>query len=265
MPYAVAALPRGGAGLRNEKTFLPFAEAFGDSAKSFCGRLRLPALCGARLFRPEARRIRDFATLPDRRGAHSRRGGPLCVRFGLRRRRLRVCGYWVRNADSRCCLCGMSFRRAGAERCVHRARRCGEIAKKDSPLVTGGGISAAGRSTAFALALGGFVYWPESTSVSRQPSRLPMRKAGKKRFSARAGAAAGRLRAVDRGLRNSSAGGGHGMRRVMKKYGLSSRAVRFFPIVRRAAPLGLHNITNEMKNRTILRLPFDRLGGGLWV
>lgn len=198
-------------------------------------------------------------------GAHSRRDGPLCVRFGLRRRRLRVCGYWVRNTDSRCCLRGMSFRRAGAERCVHRARRCGEIAKKDSPLVTGGGISAAGRSTAFALALGGFVYWPESTSVSRQPSRLPMRKAGKKRFSARAGAAAGRLRAVDRGLRNSSAGGGHGMRRVMKKYGLSSRAVRFFPIVRRAAPLGLHNITNEMKNRTILRLPFDRLGGGLWV
>lgn len=97
------------------------------------------------------------------------------------------------------------------------------------------------------------------------PSRLPMRKAGKKRFSARAGAAAGRLRAVDRGLRNSSAGGGHGMRRVMKKYGLSSRAVRFFPIVRRAVSPGLHNITNEMKNRTILRLPFDRLGGGLRV
>ena len=38
------------------------------------------------------------------------------------------------------------------------------------------------RSAAFALALGGFVYWPESTSASRQPSRLPMRKAGKKAF-----------------------------------------------------------------------------------
>lgn len=76
MPYAVAALPRGGAGLRNEKTFLPFAEAFGDSAKSFCGRLRLPALCGARLFRPEARRIRDFATLPDRRGSAQPSGRP---------------------------------------------------------------------------------------------------------------------------------------------------------------------------------------------
>ncbi len=154
---------------------------------------------------------------------------------------------------------------AGVGKCVRRTRRCGKIAKKDSPLVTGGGISAAGRSTAFALALGGFVYWPESTSASRQPSRLPTREAGKKRLSARTGAAAGRLRAVDRGLRNSSADGGHGMRRVMKKYGLSSRAVRFFPIVRRAVPLGLHNITNEMKNRTILRLPFDRLGGGLRV
>ena len=57
-----------------------------------------------------------------------------------------------------------------------------ENRKKDSPLVTAGGISAAGRSAAFALALGGFVYWPESTSASRQPSRLPMRKAGKKAF-----------------------------------------------------------------------------------
>ncbi|MBS5480161.1 MAG: hypothetical protein KHX46_03365, partial [Clostridiales bacterium] len=46
----------GGAGLRNEKTFSPFAEDFGDCAKSFCGRLRLPARCGARLFRSEVRR-----------------------------------------------------------------------------------------------------------------------------------------------------------------------------------------------------------------
>lgn len=133
MPYAVAALPRGGAGLRNEKTFLPFAEAFGDSAKSFCGRLRLPALCGARLFRSEARRIRDFATLPDRRGAHSRRGGPLCVRSGLRRRRLRVCGYWVRNADGRCCLRGMSFRRAGAGKMCSSDTALRENRKKGQP------------------------------------------------------------------------------------------------------------------------------------
>ena len=55
--------------------------------------------------------------------------------------------------------------------------------------------AAAGRSTAFALALGGFVYWPESTSASRQPSRLPMRKAGKKEIfrpcGGRCGTAAG--------------------------------------------------------------------------
>lgn len=262
MLYAVAVLLRGGTGLRNEKTFSSFAEAFGDSAKLFCVRLRLPARRGARLFRPEARRIRDFAVSPDwRGGAHSRRDGPLCVRFDLCRRHLRVCAYWEHNADSRCCLRGMLFRRAGAERCVRRARRCGKIATKELSARDGRRFFAAGRSAAFALALGGFVYWPESTSASRQPSRLPMRKAGKKRLSARAGAAAGRLRAVDRGLRNSTADGGHGMRRVMKKYGLSSRAVRFFPIVRRAVSPGLHNITNEMKNRTILRLPFDRLGG----
>lgn len=108
------------------------------------------------------------------------------------------------------------------------------------------------------LLAGKHVCVPTTLSAADAESR-------QKSFSARAGAAAGRLRAVDRGLRNSSAGGGHGMRRVMKKYGLSSRAVRFFPIVRRAVSPGLHNITNEMKNRTILRLPFDRLGGGLRV
>lgn len=68
MLYAVAVLLRGGTGLRNEKTFSSFAEAFGDSAKLFCVRLRLPARRGARLFRPEARRIRDFAVSPDWRG-----------------------------------------------------------------------------------------------------------------------------------------------------------------------------------------------------
>lgn len=130
-----------------------------------------------------------------------------------------ACGYAVigcatPTAGAACAGCRFGAR--ARERMCYRTRRCGKIAKKDSPLVTGGGISAAARSAAFALALGGFVYWPESTFASRQPSRLPMRKAGKKRFSARAGAAAGRLRAVDRGLRNSSAGGGHGMRRVMK-------------------------------------------------
>ena len=61
--------------------------------------------------------------------------------------------------------------------------------------MTGGGISAAARSAAFALALGGFVYWPESTFASRQPSRLPMRKAGKKEIfrpcGGRCGTAAG--------------------------------------------------------------------------
>ena len=215
MPYAV--LLRGGTGLRNEKTFSPFAEAFGDSAKLFCGRLRPPG--AARAF------------------SNPKRDGDIAN----------------------------PARRAGAERCVRRARRCGKIATKELSARDGRRFFAAGRSAAFALALGGFVYWPESTSASRQPSRLPMRKAGKKRLSARAGAAAGQLRAVDRGLRNSTAGGGHGMRRVMKKYGLSSRTVRFFPIVRRAVSPGLHNITNEMKNRTILRLPFDRLGGGLRV
>lgn len=166
MPYAVAALPRGGAGLRNEKTFSPFAEAFGDCAKSFCGRLRLPG--AARAFsQSEARRIRGS---PFRRTGGERTavgGGPLCVRSGLRRRRLRVCGYWVRNADSRCCLRGMLFRRAGAERCVRRARRCGRIAKRTARSCRA--AFAAGRSAAFALALGGFAYWPESTSASRQP------------------------------------------------------------------------------------------------
>ena len=55
-----------------------------------------------------------------------------------------------------------------------------ENRKKDCPLVPGGVFFATGRSAAFVLALVGFAYWPESTSASRQPSRLPMRKAGKK-------------------------------------------------------------------------------------
>lgn len=56
---------------------------------------------------------------------------------------------------------------AGAERCVRRARRCGRIAKRTARSCRA--AFAAGRSAAFALALVGFVYWPESTSASRQP------------------------------------------------------------------------------------------------
>ena len=109
-----------------------------------------------------------------------------------------ACGYAVigcatPTAGAACAGCRFGAR--ARERCVRRTRRCGKIAKKDSPLVTGGGISAAARSAAFALALGGFVYWPESTFASRQPSRLPMRKAGKKEIfrpcGGRCGTAAG--------------------------------------------------------------------------
>lgn len=81
MPYAVAALPRGGTGLRNEKTFLPFADAFGDSAKLFAGACACPPGAARAFSQSEARRIRDFATLPDRRGAHSRRGRPALRSF----------------------------------------------------------------------------------------------------------------------------------------------------------------------------------------
>lgn len=208
-----------------------------------------------------------YGTSPFRRtgggGAHSRRDGPLCVRFDLCRRHLRVCAYWEHNADSRCCLRGMLFRRAGVEKMRTSGAALRENRKKDCPLVPGGFCRPPqrrffARFGRLRLLAGKHVCVPTALSAADAESR-------QKSFSARAGAAAGRLRAVDRGLRNSSAGGGHGMRRVMKKYGLSSRAVRFFPIVRRAVPLGLHNITNEMKNRTILRLPFDRLGGGLRV
>lgn len=96
-----------------------------------------------------------------------------------------ACGYAVigcATPTAGAAYAGCCFGAQARERCVRRASRCGRIAKKNCPLVTGGGISAAGRSAAFALALGGFAYWPESTSASRQPSRLPMRKAGKKAF-----------------------------------------------------------------------------------
>lgn len=56
---------------------------------------------------------------------------------------------------------------AGVGKCVLRARRCGKIAKRTARSYRA--AFAAGRSAAFALALVSFVYWPESTSASRQP------------------------------------------------------------------------------------------------
>ena len=181
MPYA-AALPRGGAGLRNEKTFLPFAETFGDSAKSFCGRLRLPARCGARFFRSEARRIRDFATLPDRRGSAQPSGRPALRSFwpapealagmrllGAQHRQPVLFARDVVSARGRGKMCS-----SGAALRENR--------KKDSPLVTAGGISAAGRSAAFGLALGGVGFLAGSTAAAPQPTPQPLRKAGKKAF-----------------------------------------------------------------------------------
>lgn len=110
-----------------------------------------------------------------------------------------ACGYAVigcatPTAGAACAGCRFGAR--ARERCVRRTRRCGKIAKKDSPLGDGRRpISAAAAAPAFALALGGFVYWPESTFASRQPSRLPMRKAGKKEIfrpcGGRCGTAAG--------------------------------------------------------------------------
>ncbi len=154
---------------------------------------------------------------------------------------------------------------AGAERCVRRARRCGRIAKRTARSCRAAVFSPPAAAPLLRSLWSASLIGRKARLRPDSPLGCRCGKPAKKRFSARAGAAAGRLRAVDRGLRNSSVGGGHGMRRVMKKYGLSSRAVRFFPIVRRAVSPGLHNITNEMKNRTILRLPFDRLGGGLRV
>lgn len=159
-------------------------------------------------------------------------------------------------------------RESGAVRGRGKMRPSGaalrENRKKDCPLVPGGFCRRAQRR--FCARFGQLrLLAGKHVCVPTAPLGCRCGKPAKRDFPPVRGGPAGRLRAVDRGLRNSSADGGHGMRRVMKKYGLSSRAVRFFPIVRRAVSLGLHNITNEMKNRTVLRLPFDRLGGGLRV
>lgn len=183
-------------GLAERKDVFAVCRGFrGIPQSRFAGAYACPP-CVARAFSGPKRG--GYGTSPHCRtggGAHSRRGGPLCVRSGLRRRRLRVCGYWVRNADGRCCLRGMSFRRAGAGKMCSSDTALRENRKKGQPARDGGGISAAARSAAFALALGGFVYWPESTFASRQPSRLPMRKAGKKEIfrpcGGRCGTAAG--------------------------------------------------------------------------
>lgn len=150
MPYA-AALPRGGAGLRNEKTFLSFAEAFGDSAKLFCGRLRLPALCGARLFRPEARRgtsrirrgARAWENASFGRGAAGKSQKGLPARDGRR--------HFCRRPQRRfCARFGRLRLLAGKHVCVPTAPlgcRRGKPAKRDFPPVRGPLRDGCGRLT----------------------------------------------------------------------------------------------------------------------
>ena len=116
-----------------KRRFCRLPRLSGIPQSRFAGAYACPP-CVARAFSGPKRG--GYGTSPHCRtggGAHSRRGGPLCVRSGLRRRRLRVCGYWVRNADGRCCLRGMSFRRAGAGKMCSSDTALRENRKKGQP------------------------------------------------------------------------------------------------------------------------------------